>query len=213
MGAVLAHRHGKISRDEKDKRLLALTTGKHDPGFTKIPPEIERAVERFLTEVWEHSGLYLERGEGLYGFMHLTFQEYFAARHLVSSSIRGREGILKRLHQPRWREPILLAVGSLSHQYYEDTDALLQAIIDNGKQDPFEPVLHRNPLFAAAWVGDSISVYPRRRQDIARLLIDIYMDRKGKGRYRSLQEQIKTALQSLCNKQGDESVEQGLAGI
>jgi hypothetical protein len=213
LGAVLAHRHGKISRGEMDKRLSALTTGKHEPGFTAIPPDIERAVERFLTEVREHSGLYVERGEGLYGFMHLTFQEYFAARQLVSSSQRGREEILKRLHQPRWREPILLAVGSLSSQYYEDTDALLQAIIDNGKQDLYEPVLHRSLLFAAACVGDSISVYPRRRQEIARLLIDIYIDRKGRGRYKSLQEQIKTALQSLCNEQGDEAVEQALAGI
>jgi hypothetical protein len=213
LGAVLAHRHGKISREEKDKRLSALSTGQHDPGFTTIPPDIEQAVERFLTAVREHSGLYVERGEGLYGFMHLTFQEYFAARQLVSSSERGREEILKRLHQPRWREPILLAVGSLSHQYYDDTDALLQVIIDNGKQDSYEPVLHRNLLFAAACVGDSISVYPRRREDIARRLMDIYIDRKGRGRYKSLQEQIKTALQSLCNEQGDEAVEQALAGI
>jgi len=140
LGAVLAHRHGKISRDEMDKRLSALSTGKHDPGFTAIPPDIERAVERFLTEVREHSGLYVERGEGLYGFMHLTFQEYFAARQLVSSSERGREEILKRLHQPRWREPILLAVGSLSHQYYDDTDALLQVIIVHTRHLLFQDI-------------------------------------------------------------------------
>jgi hypothetical protein len=147
-----------------DKRLSALTTGKHDPGFTAIPPGIERAVERFLTAVREHSGLYVEWGEGLYGFMHLTFQEYFAARQLVSSYERGRKEIFKRLHQPRWREPILLAVGFLCHQHYDDTDVLLQVIIDNGEKDPYELVLHRNLLFAAACVGDIISVYPRRRR-------------------------------------------------
>lgn len=46
--------------------------------------ETREAVHHFLETVREHSGLFVERGEGLYGFMHLTFEEYFTARQLVS---------------------------------------------------------------------------------------------------------------------------------
>jgi hypothetical protein len=71
-------------------------------------------VEEFLEKVRQHSGLFVERGENLYGFMHLTFEEFFAARHMVRSVQQARAEILQRLHQPRWREPTLLAVGLLS---------------------------------------------------------------------------------------------------
>src|SRR5262249_22685548 len=75
---------GFMSLGETEKLLCCL----RGPQLGDPPelPSIEtvQEVRRFLKTVREHSGLFVERGNGLYGFMHLTFQEYFVARHLVS---------------------------------------------------------------------------------------------------------------------------------
>lgn len=201
---------GFLSKGETERILasiLAQGRGEKDPEQPSL--ETREMVQQFLENVRQHSGLFVERGEGLYGFMHLTFEEYFTARHLVSSSARARKQILERLHQPRWRETILLAIGSLSKQFYDDTHDLLRAILEANSD--YEPVLHRDLLFAAACVGDSVNVAPVLRREIAGRLLEIYCDRRRIGRYRLLQQQIKDALLTLCNDQGDAAVEAALA--
>ncbi len=80
----------------------------------KPGPAREKA-ETFLQSVHMHSNLLVERGEGQYGFIHLTFEEALAAYGLVSAGQieRGRsiEIIHRHLTDPAWRETILLAVG------------------------------------------------------------------------------------------------------
>ncbi|MCI0397639.1 MAG: metallophosphoesterase [Chloroflexi bacterium] len=201
---------GFLSKGETERflgRILAIERGEKDPEQPLL--ETREAVQQFLEAVHQNSGLFLERGQGLYGFMHLTFEEYFTARHLVSSSAQARSEIFKRLHLPRWREPILLAVGSLSKQFYADADDLLRTILDAGSL--YEPVLHRDLLFAAACVGDSVNVASVLRQEIGGRLLALYCDRRRAGRYRLLQSQVKDALLMLCNDQGDVAVEAALA--
>jgi hypothetical protein len=214
LGPLAFHIHehrasGFLSKGETEDFLsgiLARERGE-DPG--RVSLETRATVRDFLEKVRQHSGLFVERGEGLYGFMHLTFEEYFTARHLVSSSLRARDEILQRLHQPRWREPILLAVGSLSKQYYEDTQGLLEAILAAGS--PYESVLHRDLLFAATCVGDSVNVTVGLRKTIAARLLALYCDPRGTGRCSLLRGQIKEALLALRNDQGDVAVEDALA--
>ena len=78
--------------------------------------EVRQAVDLFLRKVRETTGLFVERAPAVYGFMHLTFEEYFAARHIANND---REEILQliraHLYEPRWEEPILLALGYCSH--------------------------------------------------------------------------------------------------
>jgi hypothetical protein len=215
LGPLAFHIHenrasGFLSKGETQRILasiLARDKGERDPENPSV--ETQAAVTNFLDTVREHSGLFVERGEGLYGFMHLTFEEYFTARQLVSSSSRARQLILQRLHLPRWREPILLAVGSLSKQFYVDTQELLEAILDAGSL--YEATLHRDLLFAAECVGDSVNVAPVLREKIADRLFALYCDRRGKGRYRLLRQQVKDALLTLCNDRGDAAVEAALA--
>ncbi len=75
---------------------------------------LKQATE-FLNSVRRYSNLLLERGQGHYGFIHLTFEEALAARGIVQRSQLDLKDSLaliqSHLTDPAWRETILLAVG------------------------------------------------------------------------------------------------------
>jgi len=77
-------------------------------------PAAERAGE-FLNSVRKYSNLLLERGQGRFGFIHLTLEETLAARGLVHQGQLKLDDCLeiirRHLVDPGWRETILLAVG------------------------------------------------------------------------------------------------------
>ena len=202
---------GFMSLGETEKLLCRL----RGPQLGDPPehPSIEtvREVRRFLKTVREHSGLFVERGNGLYGFMHLTFQEYFVARYLVSFRDKARYEIKARLHQPRWREPILLAVSAVTDPFTYDIEEYLRAILDAHSEH--EAVLHRDLLFAAECVGDSGRVPELLRREIARRLVTLYSDSRGTGRYVLLQRQIRDALRILNNSADSWAVHAALADV
>lgn len=75
--------------------------------------------EAILRSIEAQHGLLVERARGIYSFSHLTFQEYFAARQVITiSDPKELEGSLNNLashvSEQRWREVILLALGMLS---------------------------------------------------------------------------------------------------
>ncbi len=57
----------------------------------------------------------------MYGFLHLTFQEYLAAIYLVRDPDSAAAEILRRVNQPRWREVIILALGEVGHSWPKAT--------------------------------------------------------------------------------------------
>ncbi|MEK7728557.1 MAG: SUMF1/EgtB/PvdO family nonheme iron enzyme, partial [candidate division KSB1 bacterium] len=79
--------------------------------------DAEREAERFLNDVRQFSGLLAERGPDAYGFVHLTFEEYLAARHIIFqgqvNEQKSLELIRQHAYDPVWREVILLALGYL----------------------------------------------------------------------------------------------------
>jgi tetratricopeptide (TPR) repeat protein len=107
--------------------------------------EVQGAVEEFLRRVRETTGLFVERSPDIYGFMHLTFEEYFAAREIAD---KDRSEILETIqrhwHEPRWVEPILLALGyygsSLPRQLNRLFEDLFKAL------DTYQPVLGRDTI-------------------------------------------------------------------
>lgn len=81
----------------------------------ELPDEAAADADEFLELVRRGTGLLVERGQGVYGFMHLTFEEYLAARGLVLLGQIERRGtweaIQPRLYDPGWHEIVLLTVG------------------------------------------------------------------------------------------------------
>ena len=118
-------------------------------GMTPDESAARRAVDRFLTVVEERTGLLAARGEGVYAFSHLTFQEYLAAL-AVAARDDYVEFILVHSGEAWWKEVILLVAGFLSSQSKERTSKLIRAIVDNKK----EPVPYHNLVLASECIRD-----------------------------------------------------------
>lgn len=109
----------------------------------------ERAVDRFLNVIEERTGLLTARGEGVYAFSHLTFQEYLAALAIATRDDYAAY-TLPRVRDAWWREVILLEAGYFSTQGPERTTKLIRAIADL-KDEP-EP--YHNLVLAAECLRD-----------------------------------------------------------
>lgn len=130
-------------------------------------PDVAEEVEKFLMAVRIQTGLFVERAPRRYGFMHLTFEEYYTARHLIASRRRSAAAIRSRLHDPRWEEPILLALGFKGLDYPEEaSDLIEEAILTQGEgpacrpHDPYDEYLGWDFLFALRCAADGIPLEP-----------------------------------------------------
>lgn len=77
------------------------------------PGSAERAAKEFLQRAGRDVQMLLDQGAGQWGFLHLTFQEFFAAAGLLSSE-RFEEEAFKHLFDPRWEEVLRLGVGYMA---------------------------------------------------------------------------------------------------
>ena len=138
-------------------------------GFADDPDGAADEAGAFVNLVRGRTGLLVEKGEGVFGFPHLTFQEYLAACDIENRCIHGGVGdiwaeIEKRLMDAHWREVILLLLGSLS-KYEEFPTLLVERILEAGKGDPYEDVLHRHLYLALRVLADRVTVdAPLHRQ-------------------------------------------------
>jgi predicted NACHT family NTPase len=78
--------------------------------------QAEAEAESYLQTATESTGLLEARGPNIFAFVHQTFQEYLAARHLAIPTQRAVANILGVAGDPRWHEVIRLAVGIIGIQ-------------------------------------------------------------------------------------------------
>jgi formylglycine-generating enzyme required for sulfatase activity len=131
---------GLVNRPDLEGRLEALFRERGDEG----PQE---AAVRFMRDVHDYTGLLLERGPGMYGFIHLTFEEYLAA---IAIAQKGQlnwkvvlDEITTRIGDPAWREVLLLTIGYIGLIKLDDQVAgnLLEALVNEQPGEPGEAVL------------------------------------------------------------------------
>jgi hypothetical protein len=207
-------------RDLPLTRQRALELARASLAYPQGADQISQAsVEQFLKTLSESSGIFVERGQGLYGFMHRTFQEYYAARYLLDSKSYAANApvavgstdlvafAVKHYQLPLWREPLLLAVAYKSEQEKRGTQAndLIRAILN--APATCDTILQRHLLFAAACVVDCNFLYidPTLQVEIAQRLLDLYGDHLGAGRYTALQKEIEEVALPWLRGQPKES--------
>jgi hypothetical protein len=121
-----------------------------------------RGIEDIVRKADEHTGLLVERAPERYGFPHLTFEEYYAGRALVFEGKLAERAsrIRARLHDPRYHEPILLALGLLAREQPEEVEDLISTAIHGEvvEPSPYEDLLGRDFLFALRVLADDVPI-------------------------------------------------------
>jgi energy-coupling factor transporter ATP-binding protein EcfA2 len=111
-----------------------LTDYYHGEEWNLPKGEARRRGREFLNSVESYSNLLLERGEGQYGFLHLTLEEMLAAKGLAQLYFDNPQSVLalitRTLTDPGWHETLQLAVGVVGvvQQLPKQAGALLQQI-------------------------------------------------------------------------------------
>ena len=136
--------------------------------------EAREEAKRFLNFIRERTGLLNEQGTDRYAFVHKTFQEYLCAQDInyKADDEDDFEIILncikKHLHDPHWREVLLLLVAL---QKPKKALKAIKAIYENNSQ--YEQWLHRDLLFAGSCLADSSKgIAVRDREGLAEKILN-----------------------------------------
>jgi len=117
---------------------------------------VKEQGERVLRYLCDRTGLLVERGDGMFGFCHRTFQEYFAARGLLLE-VEGGGDIVALLRpylfHPQWEEVVVHVAASLSAPR---ATTLLRVILDD--PDPAGRFLRRSQCLALRCLVDGAAV-------------------------------------------------------
>ncbi|MFD9699669.1 DUF4062 domain-containing protein [Lentzea sp. NPDC059081] len=92
--------------------------------YAKPPGEARAIAVEILNHLRERTFVLAETGDGVFGFVHRTFMEYFVAKHVLSEFNQRRadyewlktEVFRLNWSDDRWREPLLLLSAMLSGQ-------------------------------------------------------------------------------------------------
>jgi NACHT domain len=129
-----------------------------------------KEAERFLDLMQVESGLIVERGteEGggaLYGFVHRTFQEYFAAADVYERFQNETDQMIvsnflsEHLHDPHWQEVILLLLSKLRRKSIVTNQLrpILQGIVKS-QRSSYTGILEQDLFFVCNCLIDEIEV-------------------------------------------------------
>ena len=159
-----------IRRGDLELRVTQILMQNRKLSFADDPDGAREEAQAFVRLVQGRTGLLVERGEGVFTFAHLTFQEYLAACDLEKRVVpQGTDAlwvaVAPMLHLPHWQEVLLLLLGRLN-TYDQAATTLLEHILAAGTEDPTEPLLHRHLLLAARALADQIEVDRTLQQQI-----------------------------------------------
>jgi predicted nucleotidyltransferase/HEAT repeat protein/transcriptional regulator with XRE-family HTH domain len=121
--------------------------------------QVKEQGEQVIRYLSERTGLFVERGDCMFGFSHRSFQEYFAARGLLLEVEGGGDivGLLRPyLFHPQWAEVVVHVAASLSAPR---ATTLLRVILDD--PDPAGRFLRRSQQLALRCLVDGATIADR----------------------------------------------------
>jgi HEAT repeat protein/energy-coupling factor transporter ATP-binding protein EcfA2 len=143
--AIKGQSGGTLIREKQliEQLIVIITKLKPD----KAEHQLEAEAKRFVDFIRDRTGLINEYGQGIYGFVHKTFQEYLTAEAIQKETRYNLNGMLlfmkEHLHQQHWREVILLLA---SQQEGEGAARVIETILQAGSD--YEQWFHRDLLLA-----------------------------------------------------------------
>jgi hypothetical protein len=146
--------------------------------------EIGGNATSFLALVHERSGLFVLRTDDYYGFFHLTFQEYFAARYMLKEIERDQaKGIGEFVNRVRntggsWRESFLLAVAYKSYEdKKEEVSEIMHILLTSSPDADLESKEHDLFLATECLIESKpLTIDRGLEKQIARQLLQTYAE-------------------------------------
>ncbi len=161
-----------------------------------------RGVREFLEKTEIHTGLLVERAPGRYGFPHLTFEEYYAGRALAFEGLSAQRptAIRRHLHDPRYDEPILLALGLVGREQPEEVERLTAEAIYGSvpKPSPYEDLLGRDFLFVLRVLADEIPLATATVDRLLSAAVAEWFDETSRARFDPYREALAQHLSALA---------------
>ncbi len=110
--------------------------------------EAKAEAKRFVSFIQRRTGLLNEQGKDRYAFVHKTFQEYLTAEEIYDRFEEGEDEVIEEhirshLHDPHWREVLLLLVSKLKKKR---AARAIEVVLRSGSE--YEKWLKRDLLFA-----------------------------------------------------------------
>jgi len=187
-------RQAEVKRGDLELKLTDLLCEDEKLGLGRDAARAE--AQAFIELAKSRTGILVERGDGIFSFVHLTFQEYFAACDLEARYVHNLDALWQQiqphLYEARWREVILLLLGRLN-RYDEPPNVIFEKILR--EHDQFDDVIHRNLFLAAQCLADGISIRERLRNDVVDALLKFARAKRPK--YDALRYDAIVALGTL----------------
>ncbi|MGW4156947.1 HEAT repeat domain-containing protein [Micromonospora chersina] len=166
-------------------------------------------VAEFVDKADTHTGLLVERAPGRYGFAHLTFEEYYTGRALAFRGTTEQRitAIRSRLHDPRYDEPILLALGLIGTDYTEQVETVVAEAIwpATAAPSPYEDLLGRDFLFMLRVLADDTPLQTATIDTVLHQAItELLTPRTSRCRYRSYRHALSRGLTALIGTKAGE---------
>lgn len=173
----------------------------------EIPIEEAReSASEFLDRATQEAPVLLERGPDQWGFLHLTFQEFFAVAGLHDTE-RFESAAIKHLFEPRWEEVIRLGIGYLAHvqkrsKATEDFVRRVLTLHEEKSASWIATVLRKNVALAALLAADAgEALHLSSRTEVAREAAAVLTMQPSPVRRPFLSELAGTDLGSLVTKE------------
>lgn len=105
---------GYIRKGDLIKRLMAGCIEAAEKSGVEWRLSEESDVVAMVSTLQMSVGLIVEKVPDCFSFIHLSFQEFLAGCRILADGCNTADMVLDRLSDPRWKEPILLALGHAS---------------------------------------------------------------------------------------------------
>ena len=163
----------------KEKLLSVISNALPAIGF---PINLDTQI---LEEITNTNSLLKEQAKNWYGFLHLTFQEYFVSLRIAKDGLSKNE--LAHSDDPWWEEPILLSAG-----FPKDASPLLQTLLNKSREMSLKgDIFHTNLILAGRYLSASYAVQTiSLQEETISLLFDILI----KATYSLTRQQIVDTL-------------------
>lgn len=164
------------------------------------PQEAERSANEFLEKLKKGSGLLEPKGRGVWGFTHLSFEEYLCAVELVRDE-KYDVYLDKYRYHARWEEVLVLVASELgiTQTSAKRVSRYIEKIWKGTGHDIHEKLLHRHVFLAGRCLANTANVDRPLADEILDRLMEFLLSRN-----RALQARAGAIIRDMWSMPGVE---------